>query len=321
MRYFVTGGAGFIGSNYVAYLFATEKNLSAVTIYDKFTYAGNPKNYEDYLDDPRLTVIQGDICDAQALNLAMKDHDYVIHFAAESHVDRSIENASYFVQTNVAGTLNVLEACFRLGVQTLIHVSTDEVYGSLLTGSASEDHLLKPNSPYAASKASSDLIARSYFVTHGLDVRITRCCNNYGRYQFPEKVIPVFIRALSGGGSVPIYGNGDNVREWVHVDDHCQGIQAVLKKGTAGEIYNIGTGYHLTNSDLAQAIMREMGITENRVSYVSDRKGHDFRYSVNSHKIAEIGFLPRISFQVGLSKTIDWYLGNQGWFLREERLH
>jgi dTDP-glucose 4,6-dehydratase len=314
MRYFVTGGAGFIGANYVAYLLENELDLTSVTIYDKFTYAGNKKNYQEFSADPRLTVLQGDICESAALQSAMEGHNFVVHFAAESHVDRSISNASEFIQTNVLGTHNVLVACRELGVQTMIHVSTDEVYGSLVTGSASEEHLLQPNSPYASSKASSDLIARSFFITHGLDVRITRCCNNYGRFQFPEKVIPVFIRALSGGDTVPIYGNGSNVREWIHVIDHCKAIHTVLKKGKAGEIYNIGTGYHLTNYDLANAIMREMNISENRIAYVPDRKGHDFRYSVNSEKIGAIGFVPTMDFKTGLAFAINWYLENPDWF-------
>jgi dTDP-glucose 4,6-dehydratase len=314
MRYFVTGGAGFIGSNYVAHLFEKIEGVTGVTIYDKFTYAANPKNYEEFKDHPRLTVIKGDICDLNALENSMADHDFVIHFAAESHVDRSIDDASAFVQTNVLGTFNVLEASRKSKVKTMIHVSTDEVYGSLFKGSADESYPLQPNSPYAASKAASDLLARSYFVTHGLDVRTTRCCNNYGKYQFPEKVIPVFINKLSSGEKLPIYGDGKNVREWIHVSDHARGIQTVLEKGKAGEIYNIGTGVHLSNNDLANEVIKVMGLNENLKSYVADRQGHDFRYSVNSEKLEGLGFERRIDFENGLRETINWYQNNQSWW-------
>ena len=314
MRYFVTGGAGFIGSNYVEHLLQNVEDVTGVTIFDKFTYAANPKNYEKFIDDPRLTVIKGDICDSGLLEKSMTAHDFVIHFAAESHVDRSIDDASAFIQTNVLGTLNVLDASRKTEVKTLIHISTDEVYGSLLESSADETYPLKPNSPYAASKAASDLLARSYFVTYGLDVRTTRCCNNYGKYQFPEKVIPVFINKLISGEKLPIYGDGKNVREWIHVLDHARRIQNVLEKGQPGEIYNIGTGNHLSNNDLATEIIKLMGLKEDMKSYVIDRKGHDFRYSVNSKKIESLDFEPLINFIDGLRETIDWYSTNSGWW-------
>ncbi len=314
MRYFVTGGAGFIGSNYVEHLFQNIDEVTGVTIYDKFTYAANPKNYQEFFGDPRLSVIKGDICDSFSLEDSMVHHDYVIHFAAESHVDRSISDASAFVQTNVLGTFNVLEASRKSGVKTMIHVSTDEVYGSLPEGSADENYPLEPNSPYAASKAASDLLARSYFVTHGLDVRTTRCCNNYGKYQFPEKVIPVFVNKLNSGERLPIYGDGKNVREWIHVSDHAHGIQTVLEKGKAGEIYNIGTGSHLSNNDLATKIISLMGLKDSMKSYVNDRQGHDFRYSVDSRKIESLGFRRKIDFENGLRETIDWYSTNPHWW-------
>ena len=317
MRYFVTGGAGFIGSNYVGYLLNLVDGVTGVTIYDKFTYAANPKNYQEFAHDLRLNVIKGDICDLNTLENAIADHDFVIHFAAESHVDRSIDDASAFVQTNVLGTFNVLEASRKSGVKTMIHVSTDEVYGSLFEGSADENYPLAPNSPYAASKAASDLLARSYFVTHGLDVRTTRCCNNYGKYQFPEKVIPVFVKKLNSGERLPIYGDGRNVREWIHVSDHARGIQTVLDKGKPGEIYNIGTSSHLSNNDLASAIIRVMGLSDNMKSYVSDRQGHDFRYSVDSKKIESLGFEKKIDFIDGLKVTIDWYTTNPSWWDKE----
>jgi dTDP-glucose 4,6-dehydratase len=244
----------------------------------------------------------------------MEGHDFVIHFAAESHVDRSINDASTFVHTNVLGTFNVLEACRNLGVKTVIHVSTDEVYGSLSEGSADETFPLQPNSPYAASKAASDLLVRSYFVTHGLDVRTTRCCNNYGKYQFPEKVIPVFISKLLEKEKLPIYGDGTNVREWIHALDHSRAIQLVLERGCPGEIYNIGTGIHLSNNDLANEIIALMGGDKDLKSNVTDRKGHDFRYSVNTNKIEALGYQPEIQFIDGLKDTIDWYTSNQGWW-------
>lgn len=310
----MTGGAGFIGSNYVAHLFDMVQGLTGVTIYDKFTYAANPRNYEEFVNDPRLTVIKGDICDADSLEKSMAHHDFVVHFAAESHVDRSIDNASAFVQTNVLGTYNVLEASRKVGIKSVIHISTDEVYGSLSEGSADEMFPLAPNSPYAASKAASDLLARSYFVTHGLDVRTTRCCNNYGKHQYPEKVIPVFINKLNSGQKLPIYGDGQNVREWIHVSEHIRGIQTVLEKGHPGEIYNIGTGSHLSNNNLASEIVKAMGLDESMKSYVTDRRGHDFRYSVDSRKIQLLGFKDEIDFKYGLLETINWYRSNPGWW-------
>jgi dTDP-glucose 4,6-dehydratase len=314
VRYFVTGGAGFIGSNYVEHLLKNVKDVTGVTIYDKFTYAANPRNYQDFLSDARLSVIKGDICDFELLEKSMAGHDFVVHFAAESHVDRSIDDASVFVETNVLGTSKVLEVSCKVGISTVIHVSTDEVYGSLSEGSADETFPLQPNSPYAASKAASDLLARSYFVTHGLDVRITRCCNNYGKYQYPEKVIPVFINKLKSGQKLPIYGDGRNVREWIHVSDHARGIQAALDKGNPGEIYNIGTGIHLSNNDLADEILVLMNFDNNMKSYVEDRLGHDFRYSVNSTKIGTLGFTLQIPFKLGLLETVNWYVSNPSWW-------
>jgi dTDP-glucose 4,6-dehydratase len=313
VRYFVTGGAGFIGSNYVEFLFNNVKEVTSVTIYDKFTYAANLKNYQNFLGDPRLSVIKGDICDSELLEKSMAGHDFVVHFAAESHVDRSIDDAAAFVETNVLGTFRVLEAGRKVGVRTIIHVSTDEVYGSLSEGSADETFLLQPNSPYAASKAASDLLARSYFVTHGLDVRITRCCNNYGKYQYPEKVIPVFINKLNSGQKLPIYGDGRNVREWIHVSDHVRGIQTALEKGNPGEIYNIGTADLMSNNDLADQIINLMGLDETMKSYVTDRKGHDFRYSINSEKIERLGFEGTIELNDGLKQTVEWFKSNSAW--------
>jgi dTDP-glucose 4,6-dehydratase len=284
--------------------------LTGVTIYDKFTYAANPKNFDSFLQDSRLKVIRGDICDSNLLEESMKNHDFVIHFAAESHVDRSIENAEDFVITNVLGTHNVLESAKRNNVKTLIHVSTDEVYGSLDSGSANESFILQPNSPYAASKAASDLLARSYFVTFGLDVRITRSCNNFGKSQYPEKIIPFFVSNLIQGRNLPVYGDGKNVREWIHVTDHCRAIDLVLSAGSPGEIYNIGSGCHLSNNDLAKLILGFLSEPIEKIQYVKDRQGHDFRYSVNSEKLKALGFVVSQNFLSALEETVIWYQEN-----------
>ena len=315
MRYFVTGGAGFIGSNFVEYLFENVQGLTGVTIFDKFTYAANSKNYGKFQSDPRLKVIEGDICDLPLLEESMKNHDFVLHFAAESHVDRSIDDGYVFVQTNVLGTFNVLEASRRGKIKTVIHVSTDEVYGSLAEGSADENYPLLPNSPYAASKAASDLLVRSYFVTHNLDVRITRCCNNYGKYQYPEKLIPVIVNSILSNKKIPIYGNGLNVREWIHVEDHCKAINRVLENGEPGEIYNIGSGELLSNLELAEIICEFMGLGKDSISHVQDRPGHDFRYSLNTSKISEISEFTNLPFESGLRKTLIWHKENLNWWV------
>lgn len=314
MKYFVTGGAGFIGSNYVSLLLSETENVESVTVYDNFTYAANPKNLEKHISDPRLKIVRGDICDPESVGKELRGHNTLVHFAAESHVDRSIEDSSLFVQTNVLGTYVLLEASKQNNVETFMHVSTDEVYGSLEIESATEEFPLHPNSPYSASKAASDLLARSYFVTHGLDVRITRCCNNYGPNQYPEKVIPVLTRAGLNLQKLPIYGNGKNIREWIYVRDHCRGIQIALEHGSPGEIYNIGTGLHLSNLDLASKVISALNLPTDSVQFVVDRKGHDFRYSVDSSKIKAIGFREETNFENGLISTIDWYRGNQDWW-------
>ena len=314
MKYFVTGGAGFIGSNYVDLLLSEVRNVELVTVFDKFTYAANPKNLEKHVSDSRLQILCGDICDAKVVGASIKGHDVVVNFAAESHVDKSIEDSSIFVHTNVLGTYTLLEAARQNHVQTFIHISTDEVYGSLEKESATEEFPLRPNSPYAASKAASDLLARSYFVTHELDVRITRCCNNYGPNQFPEKVIPVLTKAGLIQQKLPIYGDGLNIREWIYVKDHCRGIQIALNRGTPGETYNIGTGVHLSNVDLASRIISALDLPSDSIKFVQDRKGHDFRYSVDSSKIRALCFLEETSFDIGLQSTIRWYSENQSWW-------
>ncbi|UED87191.1 dTDP-glucose 4,6-dehydratase [Streptomyces profundus] len=317
MRVLVTGGAGFIGSCFTRMLLQPGAPLSAagVTVLDALTYAGNRDNLAAVADDPRLTFVHGDIRDADLVRDLLPGHDAVVHFAAESHVDRSIEGAAEFVSTNVGGTQTLLDAALRQPSTTFLHVSTDEVYGSLAEGSWTEDHPLLPNSPYAASKASSDLIALAYHRTHGLDVRVTRCSNNYGPYQFPEKVIPLFTTRLLTGGEVPLYGDGRNVRDWLHVEDHCRALAAVLLGGRAGEVYNIGGGAELSNRQLTERLLAACGATWDRVRQVADRKGHDLRYSVDSTKIREtLGWAPRHTFDRGLAATVDWYRERRDWW-------
>jgi dTDP-glucose 4,6-dehydratase len=322
VKILVTGGAGFIGSTYVRHVLGGAPPFAApgpveLVVLDKFTYAGERSNLDSVADDPRLQVVEGDICDAELVEAAMGGADAVVHFAAESHVDRSIAAGADFVRTNVLGTQTLLEAAVRLGVGRFLHVSTDEVYGSIPTGSWSETHLLEPNSPYAASKAASDLLARAYGVTHGLDVVITRCSNNYGPHQFPEKIIPLFVTSLLDGGSVPLYGDGGNVRDWLHVDDHCRGIQLALTGGRAVEIYNIGGGTELTNRELTERLLAACGADWSRVRNVPDRKGHDRRYSIDGTKmVTELGYAPQVPFDQGLAATVDWYRSNRAWWER-----
>lgn len=318
MRILVTGAAGFIGSNFVRKMLSGAYPAFAdadVTVLDKLTYAGNIANLDPVADSPRYAFVEGDICDAGLLAELMPGHDAVVHFAAESHVDRSITGAADFVVTNVEGTQQLLQAALNADVSRFVHVSTDEVYGSISEGSWPEDHPLLPNSPYSASKASSDLMARAYHRTFGLDVRITRCSNNYGPYQFPEKVIPLFVTNLMDGIPVPLYGSGTNVRDWLHVDDHCNGIQMVLDRGRAGEVYNIGGGTELTNVELTHQILDAMGAGPEMIKQVADRKGHDLRYSVDISKIHnELGYSPEVPFAQGLADTIAWYETNEDWW-------
>ena len=317
MRYFVTGGAGFIGSNYVRGLLTGSwgTEVEAVTVFDSFTYAGNRSNLNTVKSDPRLRVISGDIRIAEDIDQVLPGHDLVVHFAAESHVDRSIESSSIFVTTNVLGTQQMLEASLRFKIPTFVHVSTDEVYGSIAEGSWDENEPLLPNSPYAASKASSDLLARSYARTFGLDVRITRCSNNFGTYQYPEKVIPLFVTNLIDGLKVPLYGDGLNIRDWLHVDDHCRGIDLVAQSGRSGEIYNIGGGTELTNRELTSMILEGFGHGDEMVEPVADRLGHDRRYSVDWTKIQkELGYSPSKTLEANLSEVIDWYRAHEAWW-------
>ncbi|MEV7008636.1 dTDP-glucose 4,6-dehydratase [Streptosporangium sp. NPDC051022] len=311
MKILVTGGAGFIGSHYVRTL--VREGGPDVTVLDKLTYAGNLANLDPVRG--RFTFVQGDICDAALVGELVAEHDQVVHFAAESHVDRSITSAAEFVHTNVTGTQTLLDAAVRGGLGTFVHVSTDEVYGSIAEGSWPETDPLSPNSPYSASKAASDLFALAYHRTHGLDVRVTRCSNNYGHHHFPEKVIPLFITNLLDGKKVPLYGDGLNVRDWLHIDDHVQGIELVRTAGRPGEVYNIGGGTELSNRELTALLLAACGADWDMVDFVEDRKGHDRRYSVDCTKIrTELGYVPRKDFVTGLAETVAWYRENRSWW-------
>jgi dTDP-glucose 4,6-dehydratase len=318
VRLLVSGAAGFIGSHYVRTVLTTGfegVEVSALTVLDKLTYAGVRENLAAVDDDPRFRFVLGDICDAALLADVVPGHDAVVHFAAESHVDRSITGASAFVTTNVLGTQTLVQAALDAAVTTFVHVSTDEVYGSIDEGSWDETRPLEPNSPYSASKAASDLIALSYHRTYGMDVRVTRCSNNYGPFQFPEKVIPLFVTNLMDGLTVPLYGDGLNVRDWLHVDDHCRGIHLALSKGRAGEVYNLGGGTETTNAALTETLLAAMGAGWDSVERVADRLGHDRRYSVDISKSrAELGYEPLVAFDEGLSATVDWYRANEAWW-------
>ena len=315
MRLIVTGGAGFIGSNFVRRIVdGSLTGIDHVTVLDKLTYAGTLTNLK-MLPKDSYEFIEGDIADSSLVDRITKRHDALVNFAAESHVDRSISGAKDFIETNVLGTQNLLDASLRNALKTFVQVSTDEVYGTIAEGSWTEDFPLLPNSPYSASKASADLIVRSYHRTFGMDVRTTRCSNNYGPHQFPEKVIPLFVTNLIDNKKVPLYGQGLNVRDWLHVDDHCRGIHAVLTRGTPGNIYNIGGGRELTNRELTRIILNKMGYDETNIEQVPDRLGHDLRYSVNHNKItSELGYHPQVRFEEGIEETIDWYKKNESWW-------
>jgi dTDP-glucose 4,6-dehydratase len=318
VRLLVTGGAGFIGSHFVRTLLGDGYPAfsgAEVTVYDKLTYAGNLANLEPVAAIPAYRFVHGDILDTALLDEVLPGHDAVLNFAAESHVDRSIFGAADFVTTNAVGVQTLLDACLRAEVPRVLQVSTDEVYGSIGEGSFRETDRLEPNSPYSAAKAGGDLIARSYVVTHGLDVVITRCTNNYGPYQFPEKVIPLFVTNLIDGLSVPLYGDGLNIRDWLHVDDHCRAIALVLDRGRTGEIYNIGGGVEMTNRELTERLLSACDRDWSAVQPVEDRKGHDRRYSLDDSKLRdELGYAPASGFDDGLAATVQWYRDNESWW-------
>ena len=317
MRVFVTGGAGFVGSHYVRRLLDERScgpRATQVTVYDALTYAGDPANLEGALDDPRCRFVRGDLLDAGLLDRELPGHDVVVNFAAETSVDRSIVGATDVVRTNVLGVQVLLEACLRVGTPRVVHVGTDEVYGSIAQGSWTEDAPLLPNSPYAAAKAGAELLVRAYAVTHGLNVSSTRCSNNYGPRQHPEKVVPRFVTRLLSGLSVPLYGDGAHVRDWLHVDDHCRAVQLVADRGAPGESYNVGGGSELSNRELTRALLDLVGAGWDRVEHVADRTGHDLRYSVDTSRIAALGWQPERPFADGLADTVRWYRDHEAWW-------
>ena len=311
----VTGGAGFIGSNFVRYALTAHADWHVTTL-DKLTYAGRRENLHDVLADPRHSFVHGDICDAALAGPLVERANIVVHFAAETHVDRSIDDPALFLRTNILGTQVLLDAARKAKVARYLQISTDEVYGSLgATGRFSEESPLAPNSPYAASKTAADLLVRAYGKTFGLPVVVTRCSNNYGPYQFPEKLIPFFVTLLHEGKTVPVYGDGRNVRDWIHVDDHSRAVDAVLQRGRPGEIYNVGRGNERTNIEITKLLMAAMGKDERSMKFVPDRPGHDRRYAIDDAKIrAELGVAPRVPFEEGLRATVRWYLDNEPWW-------
>jgi dTDP-glucose 4,6-dehydratase len=312
VRLFITGGAGFIGSNYVHHVLETTDD--EVTVFDALTYAGNLENLADVADDPRFTFVHGDICDRTLVAEHLPGHDAVVHFAAESHVDRSLLDPDVFVRTNCLGTNVVCDVASQAGVERFLHISTDEVYGSIDEGSFVETDMLAPRSPYSAAKAGSDLIALAYHETHELPVLVTRSSNQFGPYQFPEKLIPFFVTNLLDGRTVPLYGDGLNVRDWLFVRDNCQGVDLVLRSGTVGEIYNVGAGNERTNREITDALLTILGKDESTVEYVEDRLGHDRRYSISTDKVTALGWRPSRSFEDALEETVRFYTDRRSWW-------
>ncbi|NHN65762.1 dTDP-glucose 4,6-dehydratase [Haloarcula sp. JP-Z28] len=306
MRILVTGGAGFIGSNFVEHIIETSDD--EVVTFDALTYAGSKKNLEGVLEHPQHEFVEGDIRDADLVGDLVSDVDAVVNFAAESHVDRSIEGAESFVSTNVQGTQTLLDAANDAEIDRFVQISTDEVYGQIVDGSFAEEDPLNPRNPYSATKASADLLAQSYKTTHGLPVVITRTCNNYGPNQHPEKLIPKFITNATQGKSLPVYGDGSNVREWIYVEDNCRALELVLREGDVGEVYNIGTDEEKTNLEVTQAILEAVGASEDLIEFVDDRAGHDQRYALDSSKVESLGWEPQYSFEEGLGETVNHFV-------------
>ena len=315
MKILVTGGLGFIGSNFIRYM-TKEHPDCTITNLDAMTYAGNTANLTDIEKNPRYSFVHGDICDRHTVESVFSQHsiDTVVHFAAESHVDRSIQDSSAFVKTNVLGTQVLLDAALLHHCTRFIHISTDEVYGSTATGSFKETDPLNPSSPYSASKAASDLLARAFYITHDLPVIVTRCTNNFGPYQFPEKLIPFFVTNLLLGKNVPVYGTGKNVRDWIYVLDHCRAIDCILFQGTAGEIYNIGSDNEKTNIEITHQILKILKKDASSIEFVKDRSGHDWRYSLDFSKLRAIGWRPQTAFETALEETVEWYVQHKGWW-------
>ena len=311
MRILVTGGAGFIGSCFVRHILKKHKVINL----DALTYCGNLENLKDVASNPDYEFVHGNICDKKLVRELVREVECVVNFAAESHVDNSIKHPEIFIETNVQGTLNLLQGCREIGIERFLQVSTDEVYGTLgKTGYFYETTPLAPNSPYSASKASADMLVRAYHETYGMPVLNTRCSNNYGPYQYPEKLIPFFISQLLKGEKVPVYGDGLNVRDWLYVYDHCEAIDVVLEKGKIGEVYNIGGHNEKTNMEITRLILESMGKDESSIKFVEDRLGHDRRYAISNDKItSELGWKPSLTFEEGIKLTIDWYLKNQDW--------
>ncbi len=315
MNFLVTGGAGFIGANFIRHMLASRTDTRIINL-DLLTYAGNQNNLKDVETKPRYSFIRGDICDKKVVNAILDSSaiDVIVHFAAESHVDRSITDPSAFVRTNVIGTHTLLECASKHAVKKFIHISTDEVYGSSPDRSFKETDILSPSSPYSASKAGSDLLALSYFTTYNFPVIVTRCTNNFGPYQHPEKLIPLFITNLLEGKKVPVYGTGNNIRDWIHVDDHCRAVECIIERGVPGEVYNISGGNEKTNLEITHKILECLNKDESAIQYVADRPGHDFRYSLDCSKIQKLGWAPRHSFDDALNGTIAWYRKNEWWW-------
>lgn len=311
--FLVTGGSGFIGSNYIRYLLAKYDNIRIINL-DKLTYAGNPDNLKDIEGDSRYRFVKGDICDAAVVGTLMREADVVVNFAAESHVDRSIGKPEDFIRTDIFGVFVLLEAARRSNIKKFIQISTDEVYGSIEDGSFKETDPLMPSSPYSASKAGADRLAFSYFITYNLPVIITRCSNNFGPYQYPEKLIPLFVTNALEDKPLPVYGDGKNVRDWIYVEDHCDAIDFLYRHGADGEVYNIGGGNERMNIEITEFILAELGKPRSLITYVKDRLGHDRRYSVDCAKLRELGWKPLHSFEQAMKATIGWYVENRWWW-------